>query len=607
MDVSELTQQTTTEPTGSAIARAAVARARRFALPLWLRAFVRSRESGIALVALVVGVACGLLVTGLSEIEQKMHEALFGLPHAMRLSLATVTPPWRIVAVVVAGGALLSLVGVWAGNRFKGRLADAIEANALHGGRMSVTGSLYITLQTVISNGFGASVGLEAAYTQICSAFSSLVGRGLAARRGDMRMLVACGAAGAISAAFAAPLTGAFYAFELVLGAYSVGSLVPVAASAVVASLVTTALADHRLMSVALAVGPVNSRLIGHLVAVALLASAISVLLMMAVARIERLFSWARMPVWSRTMIGGAAVGLLGMVTTRVLGAGHGAFALILVADTPALALATLAALKACASAISLGSGFRGGLFFASLLIGGLAGRAYADTLALFLPAFAPDPASMTVLGMAAMGTGVLGSPLTMTCLALELTGDLGITVAALIACSFTALVVRESFGYSFATWRFHLRGESIRGPHDVGWVRDLRVGRLMRRDLRSVAADRTIAAARILVAANSAKEIAITDAAERYVGLVVVSDLHSTTLPGETPVAALAHVPESFFLPTTPIRKALDMFEKEEADVLAVVDAPETRKVVGWLSEAHALRRYGQELEKRNRENIGA
>ncbi len=605
--MSETTDSSTLGPAVGAATSPANERRNRLALPVWLRAFVRARESGLALVALLIGVASGLLVTGLGILEQKMHEVLFGLPRAMRLSLSDVAPPWRIIGVVTAGGIVLALLSLWAANSFKGRLADAIEANALHGGRMSVGGSFYITAQTVISNGFGASVGLEAAYTQICAAFSSLTGRALNARRNDMRLLVACGAAGAISAAFAAPLTGAFYAFELVLGAYTVGSLVPVAASAVVASLVSAHLADHRLLSVNLMVGPVNSELIGHIVAIALLASLLSVSLMMGVARIERMLGALKAPQWLRPILGGLVVGGLGIATTRVLGAGHGAFALVLVADIPALTLATLAAMKGIASAVSLGSGFRGGLFFASLLIGGLAGRAYAQTLGIHLPAFTPDLGSMTILGMAALGTGVLGAPLTMTCLALEITGDLGITVAALITCSFTALIVRESFGYSFATWRFHLRGESIRGPHDVGWVRDLRVGRLMRLDVRTVTADRTIAAARILVPANAAKEIAVIDSGERYVGLVVVSDLHATTLAGETPLATLAQMPDAFLLPTTPIRRALDLFEKQEADVLAVVDAPETRKVVGWLSEAHALRRYGQELEKRNRENIDA
>ena len=587
--------------------RAAVARGTRHGLPVWLRAFVRARESGIAVVAIVVGLASGLLVTVLGVIEQAMHEVLFGLPHHQRLSLSIIEPWWRVVAAVTAGGVLLGLFGRWAGARFKGRLADAIEANALHGGRMSLGGSLYITIQTVVSNGFGASVGLEAAYTQICSAVASRVGRLLAARRNDMRLLVACGAAGAISAAFSAPLTGAFYAFELVLGAYSVGSLVPVAASAIVASFVSSALVDHRLMSVALAVGPVNTRLVGHIVAVSLLASAASILLMMAVGRMERLFVSLKIAPWLRPIIGGMCVGVLGYLAPQVLGAGHGAFAVVLVSDFPAVMLATLAVLKATAAAISLGSGFRGGLFFASLLIGGLAGRTYADAVAAVWPAFAPDPATMTVLGMAALGTGVLGAPVTMTCLALELTGDLPITVGSLIACAITALVVRETFGYSFATWRFHLRGESIRGPHDVGWIRDLRVGKLMRRDPRIVAADRTIAAARILVPPDAAKEVAVTDAADRYAGLVVVSDLHATTLPGETPLGALAVLPDAFLLPTTPIRRALDLFEREEADVLAVVDTPETRKVIGFMTEAHALRRYGQELERRNRENIGA
>src|SRR5690606_35833553 len=130
-----------------------------------------------------------------------------------------------------------------AAGKLKGQMADAIEANALYGGRVSMRGSLLISLQTLLSNGFGGSVGLEAGYTQICSAFSSYFGRKLAARRSDMRLLVACGASGAISAAFSAPLAGTFYAFEVVLGAYTSANLVPVIASAVTAWLVVRRLA----------------------------------------------------------------------------------------------------------------------------------------------------------------------------------------------------------------------------------------------------------------------------------------------------------------------------------------------------------------------------
>ena len=113
------------------------------------------------------------------------------------------------------------------------RAIDPIEANALYGGRMSMLDSLVVCGQTLISAGVGASVGLEAGYTQMGSALASRIGRSFRLRRSDLRLLVGCGAAAAIGAAFNAPLTGAFYGIELVIGTYSVGILAPV----VVASL----------------------------------------------------------------------------------------------------------------------------------------------------------------------------------------------------------------------------------------------------------------------------------------------------------------------------------------------------------------------------------
>src|SRR5207253_11209385 len=95
-----------------------------------------------------------------------------------------------------------------------------------------------------------------------------------------------------------------------------------------------------------------------------------------------------------------------------------------------------------------------------------------------------------SVIGMSALSASVIGGPLTMTFIALETTGDLWLTTAVLIAVIIAAQVTREGFGYSFATWRFHLRGETIRSAADIGWMRDLTVGRMMRRDLQTVPVD---------------------------------------------------------------------------------------------------------------------
>jgi CIC family chloride channel protein len=572
--------------------------------PFWLRTFVRTRESGIAISALVIGVISGVLVGLIANAAQLLHELLYALPQEQRLSAAFRVEPWRAIVIPVAGGLLLSLAVWLAGTRFKGRMADAIEANALYGGRLSIGGSLYITLQTFISNACGASVGLEAAYTQVCGALSSFMGRGLAARRSDMRLLVACGAAGAISAAFGAPLAGAFYAFEVVLGAYAVASLVPVVASAIVASIVSGMITHrHGPLPVITDFNAATGEFFGHIFVLGVLCAIGSILLMQGVAFAERVFSHKRLPVFMRPALGGLLVGACGLITPQVLGAGHGAFQMNLLQSVPLGMLAGVIVLKGLASAISLGSGFRGGLFFASLLLGGLLGRLYAETATLYTPFNFPAGLA-AIAGMAAFGTGVLGAPVSMTVLALETTGDFSVTAAALAASALSALIVRESFGYSFATWRFHLRGETIRGPHDVGWVRQLNVARLMRKDVRTVPGDVTVAVAREMFPPGVTKQVVALDAQGRYAGIVLGADL-SAAAPEQSQqaVTELASQRDAWLLPGMNIRETLDIFEKSETDALVVIDDEQTRRVLGLVSESHALRRYGEELERRNRE----
>jgi len=573
-------------------------------LPHWMRTFVRARESGLGLAGLVIGAMSGVLVGLIANGAQWAHEVLFDLAAEERLSAQVSLDPLRALVVPVAGGLLLALIAWLAGSRFKDQMADAIEANALHGGRLRMGGSLYITLQTFISNAFGASVGLEAAYTQVCAALSSFLGRGLAARRSDMRLLVACGAAGAISAAFGAPLAGAFYAFEVVLGAYAVASLVPVMASAIVARYLSD-LVTHRhgpLPIVTEFNAPVGA-FFGHVIILGALCALGAILLMQGVALAERLFANKRLPVFLRPAIGGLIVGAFGLITPQVLGAGHGAFQLNLTQSVPLGVLVGVLVLKGIASAISLGSGFRGGLFFASLLIGGLLGRFYADSVTSLTP-FAFPAGLAAITAMAAFGTGVLGAPISMTVLALETTGDFSVTVAALAASVLAALIVRETFGYSFATWRFHLRGETIRGPHDVGWVRQLNMARLMSRDLRTIPADVTIGVAREMFPAGTTRQIMAVDSEGRYAGLILAETLHGAGADKlQRPVSEIASQRDNVLLPDMNIREALDMFEKAETDVLAVIDGLESRLLLGLVTESHALRRYGEELERRNRE----
>ena len=82
---------------------------------------------------------------------------------------------------------------------------------------------------------------------------------------------------------------------------------------------------------------------------------------------------------------------------------------------------------------------------------------------------------------MATFGVVIVGGPLTMSFLVLENTADFSVTAGVLAASIAASLMVRSTFGYSFSTWRLHLRGENVRSANDVGWIAELQVGRLMR------------------------------------------------------------------------------------------------------------------------------
>ena len=125
--------------------------------------------------------------------------------------------------------------------------------------------------------------------------------------------------------------------------------------------------------------------------------------------------------------------------------------------------------------------------------MGALGGRLFADGIEMVWPGLALDPNVYAVIGMSALSASVIGGPLTMSFIALESTGNFWLTTAVLVAVIISTMITRELFGYSFATWRLHLRGETIRSAADVGWIRDLTVGRMMRQDLTTVNADISI------------------------------------------------------------------------------------------------------------------
>jgi len=574
--------------------------------PQRLRAFVRAHETSLVVLAALVGTVGGLVVVVMSAAVEGLHVALFNLEWGDRLSSQFRIEPLRALLVPSLGGLLLGLAFLLLLRWRPAREVDPIEANALHGGLMSFRGSVIVALQTVWSSGVGASVGLEAGYTQLASGLAASLGRGFHLRRVDQRIMVGCGAAAAIAGAFGAPLAGAFYAFELVIGGYTPASLTPVGIAAVTGYLVTHAFSP---LALGVGVGPVGDVLGRDLViaaALGIVAALIGIGIMRGVALCEALLAKTRLWTPLRPALGGLAVGLLALATPQVMSSGHGALHFAGFVSIPLTVIATMFVLKALASIISLGSGFRGGLFFATLFLGALGGHLFAGAIDAIWPGLKLDPNVYAIVGMSALSASVIGGPLTMSFIALESTGNLWLTTAVLVAVMISTQITRELFGYSFATWRLHLRGETIRSAADVGWIRDLTVRRLMRSDVATVSASMPIDEFRIKFPLGSKTRVVAVNATGRYAGLALVAEAHAPDLEAVNGLIDILHYRDVVLHPAMNIQEAIAVFDAAEAEQLAVVEDDGEHRPIGVLSESHAMKRYAEASEQRRREAIG-
>jgi chloride channel protein, CIC family len=574
--------------------------------PPRLRAFVRAHETSLVLLAALVGVVGGLVVAAMSAAVNGLHTMLFNLGSGDRLSSQISVDPVRALLVPSTGGILLGIAFLLLSRVRPAREIDPIEANALHGGRMSFRGSVIVALQTIWSSGVGASVGLEAGYTQLSSGLAASLGRGFHLRRADQRLMVGCGTAAAIAGAFNAPLAGAFYAFELVLGGYTPASLTPVGVASVIGYFVAHALTP---LSLSIATGPVVGIVVGRDLTVAAMLGVFAALFGIAIMRgaglcealLAKIIRWPPL----RPALGGLAVGILALQTPQVLSSGHGALHFNGIVTMPLAFIGMVFVLKTTASIVSLGSGFRGGLFFATLFLGAIGGRLFAEGFDGIFPGLGLESNIYAIIGMSALSASVIGGPLTMSFIALESTGDLWLTTAVLVAVIISTQITRELFGYSFATWRLHLRGETIRSAADVGWIRDLTVRRLMRPDVLTVNAATSIAEFRKKFPPGSKTQVVAVDNAGHYAGMVFVSDAHGADVDAKKSLNSILHYPRVVLHPGMNIREAIAAFDVTEAESLTVVEAGDQRPI-GILTEAHAMRRYAEESERRRREVVG-
>jgi CIC family chloride channel protein len=574
----------------------------------WLRRRLGNDDMFVILLAVLTGTVAGLGVIALRGLVVGLHTLLYAVPlHEHALLQAGIS--WqRIVAALGAGGLVYGLVTLLIQRRQRREPFDAIEANALHGGVMSMRDSTVIAGMTVGSVGLGASVGLEAGVTQLGAAAASWLGQRLRLNRSSLRTLVGCGAAAAIGAAFNAPLAGVFYALELVVGGYAVAALVPVAVASISGTLMSRLIFGTEPIFYILSIPSLRARdyLLFGLLGVA--AAGIGVIVMRLATLIE--VGLKPVAVWLRPAIGGLALAAIAIVFPQTLGSGHGAIDATIQAYFSMPLLLGLLAAKVMASAIAVGSGFRGGLFSASLLLGGLLGAVFWSIATDLLPWGIAVYSAYAVVGIGAVAASVVGAPLTMILLVFETTTDYPVAIGVGIGVLAATAITRRWFGYSFATWRFHVRGVDLRGAYDIRRFDELKVGHVLDRKILKVNAETKLTDVYNQLLASWQPVAFVQRENGELVGMVDAVDVNAAVqegVEGTTPAEKLVRRQMQPLTPADTLSTALRIFESDDSQVAAVVARRDAPRLIGCVREADLLRLYLEEADRMRREELGA
>ncbi|MBJ3775501.1 chloride channel protein [Acuticoccus sp. 2012] len=511
-------------------------------------AFVAARQPALWLIAAVVGAGVGMAAVVFRLGIGAVQWLWLGDASEYSLHLIAKQPWWVIVAAPMVGGLVVGLINQFViPGRRPGSVADVIEASARGGGGLGFRHGLSSAVSTVISLGAGASAGREGPVVHLGATLAAAIGALMRLPPQGSRIILACGVASGISASFNAPIAGVLFAHEVVLRHYAVSAFVPI----VIASVCGT-------LAGRIFIGDVAAFVVPHyaigsywevpaFALLGLVAAGVAIAFQFTLIVFDQTARTILMPAWGRPMLGGAAIGIVGVFLPEILGVGYEATDIALHGGFTLLTMIALVVAKILATSVTLASRFGGGVFTPALYLGAMTGGAFGIIAAEVFPHLASDRGLYAILGMGAVAAAILGAPISTTVIVFELTGGYALSIALLLTVSIATGLHLAVHGRSFFHYQLETRGTVLAdGPH-------------------------------------------------RYFLKTVMVSSFMSEFDGPASLAD-ADDPRKVRANDT-LETALRVFNETGADALAVIDPRDRRKVVGSVSHVQALRAYNRRL----------
>jgi CIC family chloride channel protein len=570
---------------------------------------IRSNELVAGLVlSIVVGAIAGLGAVAFRWLISTFQSFFFGNGATYLGFLGQ----YHIIIIPAAGGLIVGLLVYFAAREAKGHgVPEVMEAVAVKGGRIRPRVAVVKALASSICIGSGGSVGREGPIVQIGSSFGSTVGQWLRLSDDWVRTLVACGAAGGISATFNTPIGGVFFAMEIIMGRFVSPRLGFVVISSVVADFVAHVFLGSQPSFDIIPYSLVSYWELLPYVLLGVLAALAATVFMRLLYKAEDLFDAWHFPEYLKPVIGGLGIGLIGLYSYDLFGVGYGDVFWVstmsvnqaLLGEIALQSLVILLLLKIVATSLTLGSGGSGGVFAPSLFIGAMLGGALGTAAHLFFPALTASSGAYALVGMAAVFAGATRAPFTAIIMLFEMTRDYNIILPLMIAVVISTVISRGLNRETIYTLKLVRRGIDIHQLGQASPLREVTVEEAMTRDFPTVLPTMSVRQLVTKLRRSGHHGFPVVDKKGEFIGVVTLSDVEQAMSAGGSPDLTVDDIATKSLVVAYPDEYIHDVFVKlgsQEVGRIPVVDRRNPKRLLGVLQRHDVLVAYSKAIRRR-------
>jgi len=563
--------------------------------------WLRSSEmiAGLILAAMV-GVVAGLGAVAFRWLIKNFQSLFFDGGGQLLSFLGN----YYVIIIPALGGLLVGALIYFFAREAKGHgVPEVMEAVALKGGRIRPRVSVVKALASSICIGSGGSVGREGPIVQIGSSFGSAIGQWLKLPDETVKVLVACGAAGGISATFNAPIAGVFFALEVILGRVVTRRFAYVVISSVVADFIAQVFLGNKRAFAIPTFGIVSPWEFSFYVVLGILAALAALAFIYVLYRCEDLFDSLKMPEYLKPALGGLAIGAIGLYSADLFGVGYEGITKALSGELVLGMLLLLCLLKIVATSLTLGSGGSGGIFAPSLFIGAMLGTAVGSAFGSLFPSITAPAGAYGVVGMAAVFAGAARAPFSAILIIFEMTHDYAIMLPLMTAVVISTVLSRALKRETIYTLKLLRRGIDVEQEEMSDVMRTITVKEAMTRDFPTVPTTMRVDQLLNEFRKTGHHGFPVVDKEGYLAGVVTQTDverhLGTSTGKSQQTVGDIATTSPFVAYPDQTLDRVLGATE-EEYGRIPVVSRDDTRRLLGVLRRHDIIRTYRRKAIRR-------